>query len=102
MTILSLLLIAVLCIISIAIGNFFLAVVFALIILIYVVIIFCFKEKIRMGITFVKVATQFISDRPVVFLTPIIKVVLVFLFALFWIYSISCMFLKASDQAARG
>ena len=47
-------------------------------------------------------ATPFISDRPVVFLTPIIKVVLVFLFALFWIYSVSSIVQKGNMQDDAG
>ena len=98
MTFLSLGLIAILCIIGIATQNYALAIPMGIIFLVYVIILACFRNKIKMGIILVKVATNFISAKPIIFITPIIKVALTAFFAVFWIYTVSLMSQKANMQ----
>lgn len=97
----SLGLIAVLCIIGLASGNYALAITMGITLLIYACVLACFRNRIRTGIVLVKVATNFMSAKPIVFLTPIIKVVLTVLFAVFWVYTFSLMIQKANYQTDR-
>lgn len=85
----SLGLLAVLVIIGVASGNYALAVSMGITLLIYSCVLACFRNRIKTGIVLVKVATQFMSEKPVIFLTPVIKVVLTVLFAVFWVYTFS-------------
>jgi hypothetical protein len=87
----SLGLIGVLCIIGVIIQNYALAISMGVILLVYACILGCFRQRIKTGIVLVKVATTFISEKPIVFLTPIIKVVLTLFFAVFWAYTVSLM-----------
>jgi len=57
--------------------------------LIYSCVLACFRNRIKTGIVLVKVATKFMSEKPVIFLTPVIKVVMTVLFAVFWVYTFS-------------
>ena len=85
----SLGLLAVLCIIGIASQNYALAFSMGITLLIYSCVLACFRNRIKTGIVLVKVATKFMSEKPVIFLTPVIKVVLTVLFAVFWVYTFS-------------
>lgn len=85
----SLGLLAVLVIIGVASGNYALAVSMGITLLIYSCVLACFRNRIKTGIVLVKVATQFMSEKPVIFLTPVIKVVMTVLFAVFWVYTFS-------------
>lgn len=94
----SLGLIGLLCIIGVVTQNYVLAISMGITLLIYSCILFCFRKRIKTGIVLVKVATKFMSDKPVVFLTPIIKVVLTAMFAVFWGYTLGLMIQKANWQ----
>jgi hypothetical protein len=94
----SLGLIGVLCIIGIILQNYALAIMMGVMLLIYTCILVCFRKKIQTGIVLVKVATTFIADKSIIFLTPIIKVVLTILFAGFWGYTLSLMIQKGNWQ----
>lgn len=102
MTLTSLGLIAVLCLIGIIDQNYALAIPMGVTFLIYALLIVCLRNKIKMGIVLVKVATKFISDKPIIFLTPIIKLVLTILFAVFWLYSFSLILTKGNQQDDMG
>ncbi len=73
------------------IGNILLAVGMGITFLIYAIILIIFKNRIKMGIVFVKVASSLFKDRPIVFFTPVVKILLTFIFAVFWIIGFSCM-----------
>lgn len=88
----SLGLLAILCIIGIATQNYALAFTMGITLLIYSCVLACFRNRIKTGIVLVKVATNFMTAKPIVFLTPIIKVVMTVLFAVFWIYTLSLQF----------
>lgn len=98
MIFISLGLLAVLCIIGIASQNYALAITMGIMLLVYSLVLFCFRNRIKTGIVLVKVATNFMSEKPIIFLTPIIKVVLTVLFAVFWAYTLSLMLQKANWQ----
>lgn len=57
----SLGILALLALIGVVIGNYGLAIGMGITFLVYLIILFCFKDRIMMGIILVKVATQFIS-----------------------------------------
>lgn len=90
--------IGVLCIIGIVIQNYALAIAMGVTLLIYSCVLACFRKRIMTGIVLVKVATNFMTAKPIVFLTPVIKVVLTVLFAVFWIYTLSLMIERANWQ----
>ena len=92
----SLGLIAVLCIIGLASQNYALAISMGVTLLIYSCVLACFRNRIKTGIVLVKAATKFMSKKPIVFLTPIFKVVMTVLFAVFWVYTFSLMIQKAN------
>jgi len=94
----SLGLLAILCIIGIATQDYALAITIGITLLIYSCVLACFRNRIKTGIVLVKVATNFMTAKPIVFLTPVIKVVMTMLFAVFWIYTLSLMFEKADWQ----
>jgi hypothetical protein len=80
-----------LCILGIITGNIGLTISMAIILIVYGIILGCFRNKIKMGIILVKVATKFFSDKPIVFVTPILKIGLTLVFSLFWLYTFSLM-----------
>ena len=94
----SLGLIGLLCLIGIIIQNYALAITMGIMLLIYTCILVCFRKKIQTGIVLVKVATNFISEKPIIFLTPIIKIFLTILFVVFWGYTMSLMIQKGNWQ----
>lgn len=101
MIFISLGLLGVLCLIGLIIQNYALAISMGVILLVYSCVLFCFRNRIKTGIVLVKVATNFMSDKPIVFLTPVIKVVLTVLFAVFWGYTLGLMLEKADWQDSR-
>ncbi len=42
-----------------------------------------------MGVFLVQIAAKFMTDKPLVFASPIPKIIIKYLFTIFWIYSIS-------------
>jgi hypothetical protein len=48
------------------------------------------------------VASQFLSEKWGIFITPVIKVAFNILFTFFWIYSLNCVLLVGDDKKARG
>ena len=82
---------ALLCLVGFATDNIGLAITMLILLLVYSLVLACFRKKIKMGIILVKVAAKFFSDKPIVFVTPFVKIGLTFFFALFWIYSLSLM-----------
>jgi hypothetical protein len=78
-------------------GSLAMAITFLVIFIVYALVLLCLRKKIDMGIILVKVASQFLSEKWAVFISPVIKVVLNLLFSFFWIYSLNCI-LKVSDD----
>lgn len=97
MIILTLGLLAILAIAGLIMGQIGITISVGFILLIYGIVLYCFRRKISTGIVLIKVATSFIADRPSIFLTPIIKVLLSILIGGFWLFSISVM-IYISDQ----
>ena len=48
----------------------------------YVICLICFRKKISAGIVFVQVAARFIEEKPIIFLTPIVKILMTFYFGI--------------------
>lgn len=46
----------------------------------YVIMIYCSKEKIRIGIVLLETAANFLIEKPSVFIAPFFMVIIVFLF----------------------
>lgn len=61
MIVLSLSILAILTVVGIIIGKWPLAIIMGLTLLIYLIILGCYRNQIKMGIVLVKVATQFMS-----------------------------------------
>ena len=99
---LSLGMLAVLAIVGIITGNIALTIIMVITLLVYGIILVCFRNRIKMGIVLVKVATSFFTEKPIVFLTPIIKIFLTILFAVFWIIGLAFMQDRVSAQQALG
>ena len=99
---LSLGMLAVLAIVGIITGNIALTIIMVITLLVYGIILACFRNRIKMGIVLVKVATSFFTEKPIVFLTPIIKIFLTILFAVFWIIGLAFMQDRVSSQQALG
>jgi hypothetical protein len=102
MIFLSLGILAILCIVGLFTSNIGLTIVMGIILIIYGIVLYCFRNKIKLGIILVKVATNFMADKPIIFISPVIKIVLTFLFAIFWIYGLSLMQDKLQIQEAAG
>jgi hypothetical protein len=102
MIFLSLGILALLCIVGLFTSNIGLTIVMGIILIIYGIVLYCFRNKIKLGIILVKVATNFMADKPIIFISPVIKIVLTFLFAIFWIYGLSLMQDKLQIQEAAG
>lgn len=102
MIFISLGLMGLLCILCIAVGALPLAAFFGIMLLIYGVVLFCFRNKIKTGIALVKVATTFFSEKPIVFLTPAVKIVITVLFAVFWIAGLAFISLKMGQKSDKG
>lgn len=91
MTILSLAVIAAMALIGLIIGNLGLLIGFGVTFLIYLLVLYCLRNKIETGIAMVKIATNFISDRMQIFFTPVLKLVLTFAIGAFYIYTLNVM-----------
>lgn len=91
MIFLSMAVIAVLFFIGLFLGNFGLMVSMGLTFIIYSLLICCLRKKIDTGIALIKIATQFISEKMLVFTTPIVKLILTFLIGSFFAYSLSAI-----------
>lgn len=72
-------------------GNTGLFIGMAVTLLIYLLILFCLRKQLNTGIALVSVATNFLSEKASVFITPLVKIVLTFIVGIFYTYSISCM-----------
>ena len=95
-------LLAVLAIAGIFMGQIGITIGMGITLLIYALVLFCFRKKIQTGIVLVKVATNFMASRISVFLTPIVKVVLAAIIGGFWIYCMSAIVFIANEQDNRG
>lgn len=100
MIFISLGLMGLLCVIGLATGNIAITIFFGILLLIYGIVLFVCRNKIRTGIALVKVATTFFSEKPIVFLTPVVKIVITVLFAVYWIWTIGLMFYKMNQKSA--
>lgn len=89
LTILSIVSIAFLCIQGIVIDDKRLSISMAVVLLIYIFLILCYKNKVKMGVLLAKTAAKFMTDKPIVFLSPFPKIIVGYLFSIFWVYSIS-------------
>jgi hypothetical protein len=102
MIVLSMSIIGAMALIGLLTGNIGLLIGMGITFLIYALILFCLRKKIDTGIAMVKVATKFISERMQVFLTPIVKIALTFLFGAFFVYTLNAMAAIAKNKNDRG
>lgn len=102
MIVLSMSIILGMAIIGLAIGNLGLFIGMGVTFLIYALVLCCLRKKIDTGIAMVKVATKFMSERMQVFLTPIVKIVLTFVFGAFFAYTLNAMAAIADNKNKRG
>jgi hypothetical protein len=95
---LSLGMLAVLAVVGVITGNIALTIIMVITLVVYGIILACFRNRIKMGIVLVKVSTNFFTAKPIVFLTPLIKIVLTVLFAVFWIIGLAFMQDRVNSQ----
>jgi hypothetical protein len=74
---------------------------FLILFLVYALVLYCMRRKIALGITLIKVATQFLTEKWGIFITPIIKIALNILFTFFWIYTFNCIIATSDDKVKR-
>lgn len=84
------------------IGSLGMAITFLVIFVVYALVLMCLRKKIDMGIILVKIASQFLSEKWGVFLSPVVKVVANLLFSFFWIYSLNCILAVSDDKSKKG
>jgi hypothetical protein len=82
-----------------AIGSLGFALPFLIIFIVYAIVLFCLRNKIEMGIILIKIASQFLSEKWGVFISPVIKIVANILFSFFWIYSLGCILAVSDDKS---
>lgn len=99
---LSMVLIGVLFLIALFTGNLGLMIGMGLTFIIYSLVIFCFRNKIETGIAMVKVATQFISEKMLIFTTPIVKLILTLLIGSFFAYTLNAIAYLMQKKTDRG
>jgi hypothetical protein len=98
MIFLSLAIIASFVIAGIITANIGLSIGMGIVFLMYAFILFCYRQKIKIGINLVKIATKFIFEKKIIFLTPILKLILTFLLGFFFIYVIGSAFMIMKDK----
>lgn len=91
-----------LAILGFIVGSLGVALPFLITFLVYAIVLLCLRKKIDMGIVLIKVASQFLSEKWGIFISPVIKVVLNILFSIFWIYSLSCILAVSDDKSSKG
>lgn len=91
MMILSLTLLAILAVFGLISGNAGLAISMGVTLLIYLIVLGCLRKKIETGITLVRVATRFITEKPAIFLAPLVNLVFTLIIATFWMYVVSML-----------
>jgi len=55
--------------------------------LIYLIIVACYRKQITIGIILIKIATRFMMERKIVFAAIFIKIAMISVFGAFWYYS---------------
>lgn len=88
---LSFVVMAALAILGLVFNAVALTVVMLGIMLVYALVLFCFRKKIKIGIVLVKVASKFIMEKPSIFIAPVLNIIFMFAIAYFWIYSAGAM-----------
>jgi hypothetical protein len=88
MLILGAILILALAILLFVVGSVAGGVIFLVILLIYLLVIWCSRDKIKIGIVLLETAARFLSEKPTVFLAPLFVMLIVGIFELFWIASL--------------
>lgn len=58
---------------------------------VFLCLLCCYRKTISQGIILLKLANQFLKDRPSVFVIPFLILFLMLLFLAFWIITLICM-----------
>lgn len=89
MIVLSMGTIATLALLGLFTGNLGLAISMGVTFLIYGLLLCCLWKKLHTGIAMISVATKFMSDKPTVFLSPIVKLILTTIVGFFYAFALS-------------
>ena len=89
-------------ILGFATGNLGIAIPCLVIFLVYTLVLVCLRSKIKLGIVLIQVAAQFLKERASVFLTPVLKVLLSFVFTVLWLITLSSIMRMSDDKERRG
>lgn len=65
--------------------------------LIFLCLLFCFRGFFEKGIAMLKIAMNFLKDRPSVYFVPVVMFFLGILFLVFWIITLICIQYNASN-----
>lgn len=89
MIVLSMGTIASLAVLGLLTANLGLAISMGVTFLIYGLLLCCLWKKLHTGIAMVSVATKFMNDKPTVFLSPVVKLILTVLVGFFYAFALS-------------
>ena len=78
-------------IIGFAIGSLALGITCLIIFVVYCIVLGCMRQKIKLGIVIIKVAAKFLKERASVFITPLLKLILSFIFVAIWLYTLAAI-----------
>lgn len=102
MIVLSMATIASLAILGLITANMGLFIGMGITFLIYGLILCCLWKKLNTGIAMVSVATKFMGDKPVIFLSPIMKILLTTIVGIFYAYAISATVAVSNHKSDQG
>lgn len=91
----------VLAIIMVIAGALAGGIIFAIVTIIYFIVVFCNKSQIRVGSVLLQTSARFILERPSVFIIPFIMLLIVLAFEIFWLASLIGITLFAGDSITR-
>lgn len=77
-------------------------IVFAVAILLTACMLWCFRSRIKTGILLTKVATHFLTEKPITFLVPLYPLVFSIMFFVFWIVAILGEIYYMNEKSDRG
>lgn len=60
---------------------------FGIALLILIIVLFCFRDKIKTGILLLKVAADFLTEKPSVYLAPFYPMLMGTIFFAFWVFT---------------
>lgn len=79
-------------ILGFVVSNYWLSIICVVILLFLALFLFCYREKLKLGILLLEVAADFITEKPTVYIAPLYPLIMSLLFCLFWVFSFIAIF----------